>query len=812
MKKFLLITLLTLLCAAAHAQPKQDSIKPTVGLVLSGGGAKGLYHIGVIKALEQHNIPIDYISGTSMGAIVAGLYAAGYTPWEMEQIALGPEISQWVSGKIDPKYKSTYNLPIAREQMLSISQDIKDIKGKAQLQSLRRDSNMVVEFYSPESHAESVAKVISSLQLDLGLMQYFSGANAVAKNNFDSLYVPFRCVSVDAVTKTERLWDHGELSQAIRASMAIPVVFSPVIVDSSVMFDGGMYNNFPWQDSYNEWKPDLIIGSRCVSGDVMDLSSVTGQLMSLIIKPTDYNIPDSIGVLIGRGVDVSTLEFDKARYIIDLGYKDAIEAMPMLLARTPRLEDPSERETKRLAFKSKMPTLVFNREQVRAELQNSVPEDSMSEKAIKRYQQDKQKEALKAQRAIDKGVKAQIGKYTDLIGIEEFKQLYLQTIEDGDAQSSFAFADYNDTTGYYDLRTSVSHNPQLTFNGGINISSSSINQIYLGAQYKYNKRHTYFYNLDGFVGAFYNSAHLSNRINFYQGKNKFYLYNTITYNNIDYLKANDQQYSYSQGFLSSRESLNELYASSTFGFPIGNRNKVEARLAIGWDGFYSNAYSSLDDVEQKVDHKSDLWFTTLNMRMVTTDIFQENYPTRGYRQEVSVMGALGSERSSLYFEKEYTLESGYQSWMGARYSLTNYFEFGKAFSMGVLAEGQIAIEPEIAQVNLSRIAPRFAPTQYTKTIFIPELEQFNYIAGGIMPVIMPFKSFEIRPEAYMMWSDIFDQNSNQFHYIAALSAVYKFPIVTVALSYNYLNATSIKQHYVMLNLGVMMFNPRGIVY
>ena len=113
---------------AADNAINADSIAPIggrLGLVLSGGGAKGLYHIGVIRALEENAIPIDYVSGTSMGAIIGALYASGYTPQQMEDIVLSGSVERWVSGQIDDKYRFYYNERPDSPAMLSVYADIK---------------------------------------------------------------------------------------------------------------------------------------------------------------------------------------------------------------------------------------------------------------------------------------------------------------------------------------------------------------------------------------------------------------------------------------------------------------------------------------------------------------------------------------------------------------------------------------------------------------------------------------------------------------------------------------------------------------
>ena len=104
------ISVLLLVAGAAGAQnPETPAARPrTVGVVMSGGGAKGLYHIGVLEALEENGVPIDYVAGTSMGSIIAAMYAAGYSPAEMREIVASGVVKDWVSGRIDPRYTPYY--------------------------------------------------------------------------------------------------------------------------------------------------------------------------------------------------------------------------------------------------------------------------------------------------------------------------------------------------------------------------------------------------------------------------------------------------------------------------------------------------------------------------------------------------------------------------------------------------------------------------------------------------------------------------------------------------------------------------------
>ena len=148
-----------------------------VGVVMSGGGAKGLYHIGVLEALEENGVPIDYVAGTSMGSIIAAMYAAGYSPAEMRAIVKSGVVKEWVSGRIDPnKYMAYYRQVGSNPAFLSLRIDVESPSGKR----LRVPRNL-----------------ISSTQIDMALTELFAPATAAADGDFDRLMVPFLCVASD---------------------------------------------------------------------------------------------------------------------------------------------------------------------------------------------------------------------------------------------------------------------------------------------------------------------------------------------------------------------------------------------------------------------------------------------------------------------------------------------------------------------------------------------------------------------------------------------------------------------------------------
>jgi NTE family protein len=248
----------------------QHGFAQTVGLVLSGGGAKGLTHIGVIKALEENGIPIDYVAGTSIGAIIASLYAIGYTPDEMIALMHSKEFRSWYEGSVSQQDQSRIFDAALTPELMGVRFNI--ARGGFRMSF-------------PSS-------LVSPYGMDLAVMQLFSAADAVAKHDFDSLMVPFRCVASDIVGKRAYVARRGNLGTMVRASMSFPFYFKGVKVDSTMLFDGGFYNNFPWNVMDRDFHPDVIIGAKCASNPPPpDEGDLYTQVENMLMFETNYRLP-----------------------------------------------------------------------------------------------------------------------------------------------------------------------------------------------------------------------------------------------------------------------------------------------------------------------------------------------------------------------------------------------------------------------------------------------------------------------------------------------------------------------------------------
>src|SRR5690606_9630634 len=203
-----------------------------VGVVLSGGGAAGLAHIGVLQALEDNGVPIDHITGSSMGALIGALYAAGLSPAQMDSLFRTELYHLMAEGGVEPRYQYWF----------------KNDAPDASMITLRFDLNTPFTASLPTNLRDPVL-------LDFEQMRTFAPVAALAGYSMDSLFVSYRCVASDITAQRPVVFRTGDLAQAVRASMSYPFYFKPIRVDGHVMMDGGLYNNFPSDVMYHDFMP-----------------------------------------------------------------------------------------------------------------------------------------------------------------------------------------------------------------------------------------------------------------------------------------------------------------------------------------------------------------------------------------------------------------------------------------------------------------------------------------------------------------------------------------------------------------------------
>jgi len=292
MKKLLLLIFL-LGCLSGFSQEQEDL---KVGLVLSGGGAKGLAHIGALKIIEEAGIRIDYIGGSSMGAIIGGLYASGYTANQLDSIFHETNFNILIQDNIPRSAKTFYEKEDAEKYALSLPFD--DFK---------------IGLPSGLSRGQNIYNLMSQLTMHLGNV-----------DDFSELPIPFFCVAADVETGEEVILDEGSLAQAVSASGAIPSIFSPVSLNGRLLTDGGVANNYPVEE-LRKRGAEVIIGVDVQDSLVNreELRSVFDILTQISNFRTISDMKDKIpktDIYIKPDISpFSVLAFEKGEAIIDSG-------------------------------------------------------------------------------------------------------------------------------------------------------------------------------------------------------------------------------------------------------------------------------------------------------------------------------------------------------------------------------------------------------------------------------------------------------------------------------------------------------------
>lgn len=300
MRRFVSVFFVLMVCAAnvfASGRDLSGSKRPKVALVLCGGGAKGAAHIGAIKVLEEVNMPIDMIVGTSIGGLVGGMYAMGYTAAEMDSIVAACDWKYLLSDNSYSRRDESYTGKVLDSKYL-----------------------LKIPFYSvsPDAKDSPVSRLPAGLISGQNVLNLLNGISMgyQERMDFGNLPIPFACIAADLSTGEQVVLDKGELPLSMRATMAIPGVFAPVEIDGRVLVDGGIINNFP-VDVAIEMGADIIIGVDIKSDypgaeNLKSMPQVLAQMIALMGNERYQKNIKNVDILIKPDVsDYGTYSFNK---------------------------------------------------------------------------------------------------------------------------------------------------------------------------------------------------------------------------------------------------------------------------------------------------------------------------------------------------------------------------------------------------------------------------------------------------------------------------------------------------------------------
>ena len=735
-----------------------------VGLVMSGGGARGLAHIGVIKMLEENNIPIDYVAGTSMGAIVAALYSMGYTPDEMIEMMKTKDFQRWYTGTMDQKYMFYFKKNKDVPDLVNLHFDIKDS----------------LHIVMPSAH------IVKSAPMNLGFMETFAAYTAACDNNFDDLMVPFRCVAADAYNKKSIVFSEGDLCDAVRASMSYPFFFKPIKVDSVLLYDGGLYNNFPRDVMEREFSPDIIIGSVTTgTPNTPDARDIMSQAENLIMGHTDYTLPGEMGILINMQVKgVGLLDFNKIDVVSETGYENACLYADSIKRRIKRREDRELLAAKRMAFKERVPELVFNKVVV-----HGVNNDQ-AKSIIGEFQQN-----------------------NEFFTLEECKKGYYGLLSGEMIDDIIPHAIYNESDSAFALHLDVTLNPHFTLKMGAAVSTSISNQIYFGLHYRTLKNHSKEFILDGQFGKVYNNVQMSGRVDFHATlpvSLKFMgSYSTIGYYNMNYLFSNENSV--------ALNFQREVYAKMKVMLPFFNRRKAEIGIGVAGikDEYIPNNIINLNN---PVFDSNDITLFSGSIRLEGNTLNAKVFPTKGMYEALVAQFVIGKEvYQGLTNVYDNRLN---QSWLQVSYTRRDHFGINDYFSLGTYLQLFYSTRrlSKTYQATMMQ-ASAFNPTMNSIFNYDPKFRANQYVAGGVIPIFKLYNFLQIRPGFYVFapYRKIYEATDgtayyskkrfNDFQYIADLTIAAQFSDIAVSAFVNYYSSHTKRVNF-GISVGWFMFSER----
>lgn len=765
--KFLVIIVIISICLAPPIQAQK------VGLVLSGGGAKGMTHIGIIRALEENGIPIDYITGTSMGAIIGSLYAMGYSPDEMEELLRSPDFKRWYSGQVETKYEYYFKKNRPTPEFFSIRFSFKD--------SLNLKPQILP------------TNIVNPIQMNVVFVELFARSTAQCKGDFSNLFVPFRCIASDVYNKKMLVMRNGDLGDAVRASMSFPFVFKPIEIDSILAYDGGIYNNFPTDVMREDFHPDIMIGSVVATNPSKPTENdLMSQIENMVMQKTDYSIPESEGILMTfKYDDVNLLDFDRLDELHDIGYRQTMQLMDSIKGRIHRRISPEKVSQNRQLYRQKLPEFKFRDIYIEGA-------NAMQQVSIRREFHDNN---------------------TEVFDYEDFKRGYFRLLADKMISEIIPHAIYNSEEDLYDLHLKVKMEENLNLKVGGSVSTTSSNQIYLGLGYQSLNNYSKEYVIDGQIGKIYNNAQFMARFDLPTRIPTSYRI-IASISTFDYYKKDKL---FSRNDKPSFNSKDERFIKLMVSVPFLANKRAEFSVGFGelTDKYYQSNVIDFDKDQTDCSEYNlfggsvGFWGSTVDSRQYATKGYHEKLIAQIFRGNETYTPGSVENRSDISDGKEW------QSWLQISYSKEAYHALSPRFTLGWQADVLYSSKNFSRNYAATMMhASEFSPTPHSKLMYNEAFRANQFMAAGIKPIWMINDMFHLRAEVYgfMPIYPIKKGENNQayygkafstFEYLGEVSFVCKLPFGAISAYLNHYSSPR-KEWNVGLTIGWQLFNYRFI--
>lgn len=737
-----------------------------VGLVLSGGGATGFAHVGVLKALEENNIPIEYITGTSAGALVGAMYAVGYSPAEIEAYVLSSDFQLMTQGGVrsSQEFLVREGDPTASTVSFSVSID-----------SMFKKS-LPTNFIRPEL-------------LDFEMLRIFGIPGANSNNNFDSLMVPFRCVASDIVAKKGVVFKDGYLNQAVRASMTFPFFMNPIRVNGVLYFDGGLYNNFPADVLCDEFHPEFIIGSNVsYNASPPQEDDLISQLTNMLVTPTNFEIPCAKSILIHPQLNISTFEFDEVDKAIEQGYLSTLAMMDSIKAMIPTRTDSAQLAAKRNRFRSACPNFVLCEVQTVNKKKN---DESYVRKSILKNNKNQE------------------------LNFQQLERRYFRTYATPQIDYLFPTIDLRDDTTYR-LKIDVSNKRNLRVDFGGIVSSRAINTGFVQLNYFHMARTANKIELNSYFGKFYGSGKISGEIHlpsYYPVSFKGY----FCLNRYDYFR------SFATFFEDVKPSFlvqYETYAGGQVKIPIFNNSK--STLDYKHFELVDNYYQTTEFTNKDTTDVTKFYGDVLTWAIEHNSLNRKQFASAGTLLSFNAKVVNGREHSVSGSTSPETYDYRHtHQWLTLNGEFQVFPIHRKYFSLGIHGVASLSSQSLFKNYTATLLnLNSFQALPDLKTFFLPEYRSPQFIASGLNIIVSPAKNFDLRIDAYMFqpFKQLTKKDDGTFGYsklfkgespVAAASAIYHSPIGPLRLTLDYFPQQS-RPLYFQFCYGFILFNEKAI--
>ncbi|MBD3637466.1 MAG: patatin-like phospholipase family protein [Crocinitomicaceae bacterium] len=739
-----------------------------VGVVLSGGGATGFAHIGVLKALEEHEIPIDYITGTSAGALIGGLYASGYSPQEIEELALSEAFEVIANNDIEAEFK------------YYIEEPDKD----AGLFSLHLTKDSILQKALPTN-------LLNPTFLDLKIMSLLGLNPPSTHETFDSLFVPFRCIASDIVRKESVIFDSGNLQLAVRASMTYPFFIPPIHVDGRLLYDGGMYNNFPAQDLYKEFCPDYIIGSNVSYNEPPpDDDNLMSQIANMVTAHSNFTLPCESGIIVSPEVsEIGTFDFDMIKEAIQQGYDATVAKIDSIKMSVDLRVSKNELKKKRELYKDRWLEMKISK--VESHGLKEEQGNYIENKLIKH-------------------------KKNELLTYPTLKKRYLNLYQSEHVRSMFPLlTPITDSTQQLDIYVKKEKPLKASFGG--HYSSRPVNTGFLSLAYTDFQLTPVTVYANTYFGKFYGSVKAGLKFHL-PTRTISYLEPMFVMNRWDYFR------SFATFFEDVKPSYivqNEMFWSFRYHIASSSKSKFTFDYSNGRtedDYYQTDQFTNADTADY-----TNFLFYSPGIEFSMNTLNRKQFASAGYKLSVEGRFVHGVEHTIPGSTSQNMLETNkIHNWAYAKVAYTNYFMSKGVYRLGVFAEGVYSIQPYFHNYRASLLAAHaFQPIPDARLAFYDDFRSNKYLGGGLMNVFSIKDLVDIRLEAYYFQPiiRIIEDNGNAVDGapfedrfgIGSASIIYHSPIGPLRATVNYFGSQSIIDRLTFqVSFGYVIFNRRGI--